>query len=158
MFDGWRSFRSAHDHRTEHWWCWEIVKVPTTQITTPGRRIKPALIGVDFGGQPGPPNNSETPMHLSIFTTFCPPNNFVCSPSIFVKSMPVSAVSVLQAKRPNHTRSSCPNINCWLLFIVNFSHGLLFYSWRSRKAWIPLMSRSRLNCINWNTCTKTVLW
>ena len=31
-------------------------------------------IGVDFGGQPGhvPPNNWETTMYLSLFTTFCP--------------------------------------------------------------------------------------
>jgi len=35
----------------------------------------PPSIGVDFGGQPGhvPPNNWGTPMHLSLFTTFCPP-------------------------------------------------------------------------------------
>jgi|SRR6218665_1236190 len=33
-----------------------------------------ASIGVDFGGQPEhvAPNNRETPMHLSLFTTFCP--------------------------------------------------------------------------------------
>jgi len=32
-------------------------------------------IGIDFGGQPGcAPNNWETPMHLSVFTTFSPQN------------------------------------------------------------------------------------
>jgi len=30
-------------------------------------------IGVDFGGSRGAPQNRETPMHLSVFTTF-PPN------------------------------------------------------------------------------------
>jgi len=47
-------------------------------------------IGVDFaGGSPGTcPNNWETPMHLSLFTTF-PPNILVFPPNIFDKSMPV---------------------------------------------------------------------
>jgi len=48
-------------------------------------------IGVDFGGQPEhvPRNNWETPMHLSLFTTFCPPNILVCPPNIFDKSTPM---------------------------------------------------------------------
>lgn len=36
-------------------------------------------IGVDFVEQPGrppPKKNRETPIHLPIFTTFCPPQTF----------------------------------------------------------------------------------
>jgi|SRR6218665_2023380 len=33
-------------------------------------------------------------MHLSLFTTFCPPNIFVCPPNIFDKSTPVSTLTV----------------------------------------------------------------
>ena len=47
-------------------------------------------IGVDFGGQPGhmPPNNWETPMHLSLFITFFP-NILAFPPNIFDNSTPV---------------------------------------------------------------------
>jgi len=35
------------------------------------------------------PNNRETPVHLTMFTTFCHPNILVCLPNIFDKSTPV---------------------------------------------------------------------
>src|SRR6218665_2373967 len=46
-------------------------------------------IGVDFGGQPGGaplPQNRGTPMHLSVFTTFCSPPKFGLPP-IFLTSL-----------------------------------------------------------------------
>ena len=46
---------------------------------------RPWSMGVDFGGQPGhvPPNNWGTPMHLSLFTTFCPSPIFWFAHPIF---------------------------------------------------------------------------
>ena len=57
-------------------------------------------IGVDFGGaaRARASNNWETPMHLSLFTTFCSPNILVCQPNTCDKSTPV-IMGALQCPR-----------------------------------------------------------
>jgi len=47
-------------------------------------------IGVDFGGaRADPQKNWETPLHLSVFTTFPPKNKYIRFPNIFNKPVPV---------------------------------------------------------------------
>ena len=62
------------------WNCKDMLNNHESRLTT---------IGVDFG-EPGhvpPPNNWETPLHLSRHTTFCP-NMLFCPLNIFDKSTP----------------------------------------------------------------------
>ena len=62
------------------------------------------FIGVDFGGaRARAPNNWESPMRLSLFTTFCP-NILVCPPKIFDKSTPV--LWILQKKSLSNMNST----------------------------------------------------
>ena len=53
--------------------------------------LRPKAKKKDQASSIGVDNNWETPMHLSLFTTFCPPNilGCLCPPNIFDKSMPV---------------------------------------------------------------------
>ena len=70
-----------------------VVEVSNFELWTRFLHKHCDCIGVDFGGQPGhmPPNNWEMPMHLSLFTIFCP--------QLFWFAHPIFLTSLRQIKR-----------------------------------------------------------
>ena len=88
------------------------------------------------------PNNWESPMHLLLITTFCPPNILVCPPNIFNKSMP--APSSRKASKPMCHHA--PYIQSKLSMSVrNFADH------RNEKQ--KRMHRRKWKCMNFNTET-----
>jgi len=105
-----------------------------------------AGIGVDLWGAARATNNRETPMHLSLFTTFCSPSIFwFAHPTFFTRLRQCGLESSWVSRRSQTLVPFCrPTYFIQLTILPYLLNILVIFMLKTFK---PLSSRCPLSCV-----------